>query len=240
MALYAIGDTHLSISTNKPMDIFGKAWENHTQKLLEGFSRLTGEDVTVICGDLSWGMDLEECLEDFLFIHCLPGKKIILKGNHDYWWSTASKARGFFEKNGIDSIEILHNNCFFYGDAAICGTRGWFYEEETGSEHDKKILARELGRLETSLKAAGEREKYVFLHYPPKFGGYECTEILELFERYGVRMCFSGHIHGRSLKNIFEGSYAGVEYRTVSADYLGFRPETVLNDAFTGSPETKK
>ena len=158
MALYAIGDTHLSLSTNKPMDIFGKAWENHTQRLAEGFSRLSEDDVTVICGDLSWGMDLNECLEDFLFIHRLPGKKIILKGNHDYWWSTASKARSFFEKNGIDSIDILHNNCFFYGSTAICGTRGWFYEEETGSEHDKKILARELGRLETSLKAAGDRE----------------------------------------------------------------------------------
>lgn len=234
MALYAIGDTHLSLSTNKPMDIFGKSWENHVQRLAEGFSQLSEDDVTVICGDLSWGMDLDECLEDFLFIHRLPGKKIILKGNHDYWWATASKTKSFFEKNGIDSIDILHNNCFFYGDTAICGTRGWFYEEETGSEHDRKILARELGRLETSLKAAGDREKYVFLHYPPKFGYYECTEITSLFEMYGVRMCFSGHIHGRSLKNIFEGEYKGVKYRTVSADHLGFRPAIVLSGAAEG------
>lgn len=228
MALYAIGDTHLSLSTNKPMDVFGKSWENHTQKLLEGFARLNEDDVTVICGDLSWGMSLDECLEDFLFIHNLPGKKIILKGNHDYWWSTASKAKSFFEKNGIDSIEILHNNCLFYGDAAVCGTRGWFYEEETGTGHDKKIMDRELGRLETSLKAAGESEKYVFLHYPPKFGSYECAEILELFEKYGVVMCLSGHIHGRSLKNIFEGEYRGTVYKTVSADRLGFSPVRVL------------
>jgi len=228
MSLYAIGDTHLSLSTNKPMDIFGKSWENHTQRLKEGFAQLNEDDLTVICGDLSWGMDLDECLEDFLFIHNLPGRKIILKGNHDYWWSTASKAKSFFERNGIDSIEILHNNCHFYGGAAICGTRGWFYEEETGTGHDKKIMDRELGRLETSLKAAGERDKYVFLHYPPKFGSYECAEILELFEKYGVAMCLSGHIHGRSLKNIFEGEYRGTVYKTVSADRLGFEPVKVL------------
>lgn len=228
MALYALGDTHLSLTTNKPMDIFGPAWQNYVSRLKDGFSELTEDDVTVLCGDLSWGMDLEEAREDFLFLHSLPGKKIILKGNHDYWWSTASKAKRFFEENGIDSLEILHNNCFFYGDAAICGTRGWFYEEETGTAHDKKIMDRELGRLETSLKAAGEAEKYVFLHYPPKYGSYECAEILDLLERYGVCRCYSGHIHGRSLRNIFEGSRGPVEFKTVSADYLGFVPFKVL------------
>lgn len=230
MALYAIGDTHLSLSTDKPMDVFGKAWENHVLRLKEGFSRLTDEDVTVICGDLSWGMSIESCLEDFLFLHSMPGKKIFLKGNHDYWWTTAAKSKKFFEQNGIDSIEILHNNCFTAGDVALCGTRGWFYEEETGSQHDKKIMARELGRLETSLKAAGEREKYVFLHYPPKFGTYECVEILEIFERYSVKKCYSGHIHGKGLKNVFEGCYKGVDYKTVSADRVGFVPVPVLDD----------
>lgn len=229
MALYAIGDLHLSISTNKPMDIFGSRWENHTEKLRNAFTLLSKDDVTVICGDLSWGMDLNEAREDFLFIDQLPGRKIILKGNHDYWWSTATKAKSFFKDNGITTIDILNNNCFFYGDeAAICGTRGWFYEEETGSAHDKKIMSRELQRLETSLKAAGELTKYVFLHYPPKYGAYVCPEILELFEKYAVTMCCAGHIHGKSLQSVFEGEHQGVEYRMVSADHLDFCPLPIL------------
>lgn len=229
MALYAIGDPHLSLSTNKPMDIFGSAWENHAEKLINGFSSLTGDDVTVICGDISWGMNFKECEEDFKFIDALPGKKIILKGNHDYWWSTASKAKAFFSQVGIESLDILNNNCFLYGDnTAICGTRGWFYEEETGSEHDKKILARELGRLETSLRAAGDKDKYVFLHYPPKHGAYECPEILEMLKKYDVKMCCSGHIHSKSLKHVFEGYLNGTLFKTVSADYLNFAPICVL------------
>ncbi len=229
MALYAIGDLHLSHGTDKPMDIFGSSWENHSEKLRQAFSALTPEDVTVLCGDLSWGMGLVEAREDFHFIDSLPGKKLILKGNHDYWWSTAAKMKRFFEENSIETIDILNNNCFFYGDkAAICGTRGWFYEEETGTVHDRKILNRELMRLEASLKAAGEREKYVFLHYPPKYGVYLCEEILALFLQYEVKLCCSGHIHGKGLSQIFEGDFRGVTYKTVSADRLGFRPLRIL------------
>ena len=153
MALYAIGDLHLSIGGDKPMDVFGGRWINYVEKLREGFASLGPEDVTVLCGDLSWGMSLEAAREDFLFIDRLPGRKVILKG--------------------IETIEILNNNCRWYGDTALCGTRGWFYEEERGGAHDKKIMLRELGRLETSLKCAGEREKLVFLHYPPKYACYE-------------------------------------------------------------------
>lgn len=230
MALYAIGDLHLSLGTNKPMDVFGASWENHSEKLREAFSALTPEDVTVLCGDLSWGMDLAEAREDFGFIDRLPGKKLILKGNHDYWWSTAAKMQRFFLENGFKTLDILNNNCFFYGEqVAICGTRGWFYEEETGTAHDRKILNRELMRLETSLKAAGEREKYVFLHYPPKYGAYVCEEILALFLRYEVRLCCSGHIHGKGLSHIFEGNFRGVTYKTVSADRLDFRPLRILD-----------
>ncbi len=230
MSLYAIGDPHLSLTTNKPMDIFGPVWENHTERLVAAFSRLKPDDVTVLCGDISWGMNFDECLEDFKLIDSFPGRKIILKGNHDYWWSTATKAKVFFEQNGITTLDILNNNCFFYGEnAAICGTRGWFYEEETGSEHDKKILARELGRLETSLKAAEGKDKYVFLHYPPKYGAYECIEILELLEEYSVKICCSGHIHSKSLRNVFEGLCGKTEFRTVSADFLDFAPICVIN-----------
>ena len=133
MALYAIGDTHLSLAAAKPMDVFGEKWQGYEDKLKNGFAALGPEDVCVLCGDLSWGMGLEEAREDFLFLDSLPGKKLIVKGNHDYWWSTASKAKRFFLENGITSIDILYNNCFFYGEHALCGTRGWFYEEEKES-----------------------------------------------------------------------------------------------------------
>ena len=229
MALYAIGDLHLSLSVNKPMDVFGGRWKNYVEKILEGFSTLEADDVTVLCGDLSWGMNLEEAREDFLFIDRLPGRKIILKGNHDYWWTTATKAYNFFAENNITSIDILNNNCWEYGGYAICGTRGWFYEEERGAEHDKKIMLRELGRLETSLKCAGEREKLVFLHYPPKYLGYECTELLDLLEHYDVRRCWYGHIHSHGCAMAFEGSYRGTGYKLVSADHVLFKPIKVMD-----------
>lgn len=229
MSLYAIGDLHLSLTVNKPMDVFGPAWNDHVRRIREGFSGLTAGDVTVLCGDLSWGMKLSEALEDFRFIDSLPGKKIILKGNHDYWWETVTKTKAFFTENGITTIDVLNNNFFPYGeDAAICGTRGWFYEEESGSDHDKKILNRELCRLEASLKAAGDRKKYVFLHYPPKYGEYECPEILELLSSYGAVMCCAGHIHGRGARNAFRGKIGETRFELVSADFLGFRPELII------------
>ena len=224
MALYAIGDLHLSLGSDKPMDVFGGRWSGYVDKLREGFAGLTEEDTTVLCGDLSWGMSLAEAREDFMFIDRLPGRKIVLKGNHDYWWSTASAAYKFFAANGISTIEILNNNCLLYGETALCGTRGWFYEEERGSEHDRKIMLRELGRLEASLKAAGEREKIAFLHYPPKFAAYECPEILEMLGRYGVKECYYGHIHGKGCSAAFRGVKNGVKYELVSADQLMFRP----------------
>lgn len=229
MALYAIGDLHLSIGGNKPMDVFGGRWINYVDKLREGFAALGPEDVTVLCGDLSWGMSIEAAREDFLFIDSLPGRKVVLKGNHDYWWSTVAKAERFFAENGIKTIEILNNNCRWYGDIALCGTRGWFYEEERGGEHDKKIMLRELGRLETSLKCAGESEKLVFLHYPPKYAAYECPELLMLLEKYGVRECYYGHIHGPSCPMAFQGELNGTSFRLVSADWLMFKPLLVRN-----------
>ena len=128
MSLYAIGDLHLSTKGNKPMDVFGREWSNHTDRLKAAFSRLGEDDVTVLCGDTSWGSDFEESLEDFRWINNLPGKKIILKGNHDYWWNTVAKMKRFLEENNFSTIDILHNNCFFYEEYALCGTRGWFYE----------------------------------------------------------------------------------------------------------------
>ena len=157
MALYAIGDLHLSLRSNKPMEIFGDGWRDYVARIREGFSVLTEDDVTVLCGDLSWGMSLEESLEDFRFIDALPGKKYLLKGNHDYWWNTAAKMERFFAENGLTTMEILHNNCRFYGDVALCGTRGWFYELDNQGTHNEKVLLREVGRLDPLGRTFRER-----------------------------------------------------------------------------------
>lgn len=192
MALYAIGDLHLPLGApDKSMEVFSGRWMGYVEKIRKGFSMLTDEDVCIICGDFCWAMDLERALPDFRFLHSLPGKKILLKGNHDYWWTTASKMNSFLEKYELNSISILHNNYFRWGDLSICGTRGWFFEEERGGAHDEKIMKREIGRLEMSLQTAGEREKLVFLHYPPVFQNYRCEGILELLEKYSVSECCS-------------------------------------------------
>lgn len=225
MALYTIGDLHLSLGSNKPMDIFGERWKNYVEKIRQGFSTLTENDTTVLCGDLSWGMSLEESLNDFRFIHALPGKKIIMKGNHDYWWNTVSKMRRFFADNGLDSIEILHNNCLFFGEIALCGTRGWFYELDNQGTHNEKMLAREAGRLETSFQMAGEScEKICFLHYPPLYQGYECSQILRLLQRYNAKECYFGHLHGAAQKRALEGTHFDTDFHLVAADYVNFTP----------------
>lgn len=227
MALYAIGDTHLSLGGNKAMDTFGGAWEGYVDKLRTGFAPLTAEDAVVFCGDLSWGMSLEEALPDFRFLDGLfPGKKYLLKGNHDYWWTTVSKMMNFFTGEGLTNFSLLHNNCQLYGETALCGTRGWFFEEEADG-HNEKVFRRELLRLETSLKAAGEREKLCFLHYPPRYQGYICQEIVDLLERYRVAACYYGHLHGGSHRLAQEGRRGSVEYHLVAGDYVGFVPQLV-------------
>lgn len=228
MALYAIGDLHLSLGADKPMDVFGGAWTGYMEKLCAGLSCITPQDTTVLLGDLSWALDLNGAREDFAFIHAIPGRKIILKGNHDYWWSTAAAFYRFCAENGFEDMHILHNNCYFYGDYAICGTRGWFFEEDKHGKHDEKVFRRELCRLEASLKAAGEHEKLCFLHYPPRYRGYDCPEILALFKRYGVHCCCYGHLHGDSHRLAITGCVDGIDYRLVAADYIGFRPVQIL------------
>ncbi len=223
MALYAIGDPHLSLKSNKPMDIFGSSWQNHMEKLLAGFQEVQPSDTVILCGDLSWGMSLEESSLDFAWLNDLPGHKIILKGNHDYWWTTANKMNRFFTEHNLQ-FDLLHNNSYEYGEIAICGTRGWFLDEEKGG-HNEKMLRREVMRLEASLKSAGEREKWVFLHYPPIYQGYRCPEILELLEKYEVSQCVFGHLHGPSCRLAVEGEHNGTAFSLVSADYLNFVPK---------------
>ena len=228
MRIFAIGDLHLSFGVDKPMDVFGGAWRGYVEKLREGLRCIGPEDTTVLLGDLSWGMSLEQAREDFAFIAAIPGRKIILKGNHDYWWSTAAKFYRFCEENGWKDLWILNNNCYEYGDWALCGTRGWFFEEDRQGTHDEKVFRRELMRLETSLQAAGDRPKLCFLHYPPRYRGYTCPEILELLRRYGVGRCYYGHLHSESHRLAIEGSFDGTEFSLVAADYTNFRPVRVL------------
>ncbi len=227
MALYAIGDLHLCLGAEKPMDVFGGAWVGYMEKLQQGLSVVKPEDTLVLLGDLSWALELSQATADFAWINNIPGKKIILKGNHDYWWSTATKFYNFCNENGFQDMFILNNNHYEYADFAICGTRGWFFEEEKSGTHDEKVFRRELIRLETSLKSAGDKPKMVFLHYPPRYKGYECPEILELLQKYEVRNCLYGHLHGASHGLAMQGLWDGIDYRLVSADKLDFRPYLV-------------
>ena len=228
MALYAIGDLHLCLGAEKPMDIFGGAWVGYMDKLQQGLSVVKPEDTLVLLGDLSWALELTQATADFAWINEIPGRKIILKGNHDYWWSTATKFYNFCQQNGFRDMFILNNNHYEYGDIAICGTRGWFFEEDRSGEHDEKVFRRELIRLEASLQSAGDKQKLVFLHYPPRYKGYECGEILELLQKYQVRNCFYGHLHGASHGLAMQGLWDGIDYRLVSADKLDFQPYLVI------------
>ena len=229
MALYAIGDLHLCLSAPKPMDIFGGSWIGYMDKLKDGLSVIGADDTTVLLGDLSWALDLQSAKEDFAWILSIPGRKIILKGNHDYWWSTVAKFEKFCAANGFSDMHILNNNHFEYCGYAICGTRGWFFVVHLSNDHDEKVFKRELMRLEASLKSAGELPKIVFLHYPPKYKGYECPEIIELMKRYDVRRCYYGHLHGASHGLAMEGQWDGIEYRLVAADKIGFKPLMVIS-----------
>lgn len=229
MALYAIGDTHFSESSGKPMDIFGGAWKGYRDKLVASFADcLKEEDMLVICGDFSWGMSLEESLEDFKLIASFPGKKVFLKGNHDYWWETVGKMTRFFEENSLKDLQFLHNNCIFYNDKVLCGTRGWFFDPSDETAGDEKVFKREVIRLEASLKAAwdqgGGRELICFLHYPPVFSSGRVEPIVELLKKYMVSRCYYGHLHGDSLKGAVNGIIDGIKYQNISADNIGFRP----------------
>ena len=229
MALYAIGDLHLSLGSDKPMDVFGGDWDNYIEKIKTGFKLLEPDDTCVLCGDTSWAMSLEECLTDFQFINGLPGKKIVLKGNHDYWWSTATRMKAFFSQNGIENIEILNNNCFYYENIAICGTRGWLTEGETDTAHNQKIMARETLRLRASLQAAGDTEvKMCFFHYPPRFKNMVCNGMIEVMNEFGVKKCWYGHIHGLGHRFAVTGEVEGIDYQMLSSDYVGFTPQKIM------------
>ena len=229
MALYAIGDLHLCLGAPKPMDVFGGAWVGYMEKLRQGFRVIGPEDTTVLMGDLSWALDLPSARADFSWIQQIPGRKIILKGNHDYWWGTAAKFEKFCKENEFTQMYLLNNNCYFYEDYAICGTRGWFYEEDAAGTHTGKMLAREALRLEASLKAAEGRPIFCFLHYPPIYQGYQCPEMLALLDKYEVERCYYGHLHGYTHRRAFEGRRENTDYALISADYVGFQPVKIYD-----------
>ena len=228
MALYAIGDLHLSLTADKSMEVFGPAWENYAERIGAALGELGAEDTLVLAGDTSWGIDMAEAEADFRFLEQFPCRKLLVKGNHDYWWSTVSKMNGFFQEKGFATFGFLHNNCHFYGEYAICGTRGWFLEEEQ-KPHNAKVLNRALMRLDTSLKAAQGRPILCFLHYPPLYQGYECPEILALLEKYRAEQCCYGHLHGPVIRRRTEGNRNGTAFSLISADYLGFVPKKICD-----------
>ncbi len=228
MALFAIADLHLSLGTDKPMDVFS-GWDKYVQRLETNWKKIvTTNDTVVIPGDISWAMKLDECYKDFEFINNLPGKKIFVKGNHDYWWTTKSKIDKYLKKNNFNTISVLFNNSYLVDNISVCGTRGWFIESE--SNEDIKILNRELGRLKTSLDSAAKLGGIptVFLHYPPVYGNQECSEIINMLIEYNIKNCCYGHIHGiKNAKNFVEGIYKGINFHLVSCDKLGFIPYLV-------------
>ncbi len=221
MSIFVISDLHLSLGTNKPMDVFG--WDNYVERIASNWKRFVKEDDTVVIpGDLSWALKLEESLEDFKFLQSLPGKKLLLKGNHDLWWSTAKKVYEFFEENSINSVELVFNNAFVVEDRVVCGSRGWLFG---GGDADKKIIAREAGRLERSLAAAKEtgKELLVFMHYPPAYGNEVIPEFIEILKNYGVDTVYYGHIHGLGFNNAIP-EFDGIKLKLISADCINFVP----------------
>ena len=227
MAIYAISDLHLSFGENKPMDVFGKTWENHTEKIKENWiSKVTENDLVLLPGDFSWAMYLKDTYNDFEFLNSLPGKKILLKGNHDYWWTSIKKMKEYLKENNFENIDFLHNNSFEFENKIITGTRGW--QDESSCE-DKKITKRENLRLELSIqdgikKYGDDKEIIVCMHYPP-FVKYEETVLkyIDTMKKYNVTKCIYGHLHGEeSHREAKEGKIGNIDFKLVSCDYTGF------------------
>lgn len=225
MAIYTIGDLHLSFNENKPMDIFGENWENHEEKIKKDWiEKVQENDLVILPGDFSWSMKLKDTLKDFQYLNELPGKKILLKGNHDYWWTTVTNMKKFLNENNIENVEFLYNNSYEFEDYLIVGTRGWIKSDEA---QDKKMLKREALRLELSIKDAiqkyGEtKEIIVFMHYPPITEKNEVNNFIKIMKEHNVKKCFYGHLHSSAIKEAIEGEYFGIDFKLVSSDSLNF------------------
>lgn len=229
MSIYVIADLHLSFEKEKPMSIFGDNWENHANKIKNNWkNKVTNNDYVILPGDFSWAMHLKETYKDFQYLNELPGKKILLKGNHDYWWTTLKNMREFVKENNFENIDFLYNNSYLVEDKIIVGTRGWNILD---TDNSKKMIKRECNRLELSLKDGiekygNQREIIAFMHYPPvtqsllsNNGG---SEFIDLMKKYNIKRCYYGHLHGQAHKDAIEGNVEGIELKLISADYLDF------------------
>lgn len=233
MSIFAIADLHLALGIDKPMDVFGGRWSNYMEKLKNSWVETVAHtDTVIIPGDVSWATYIENAYEDFRYIEALPGKKIISKGNHDYWWTTSSKLNKYLKENGLATISFMHNNSFRVENFSICGTRGWKCPgEDDFKKEDEKIYNREIERLELSIKAsAGQEpgERLVFMHYPPVTTKSQTSGFIDVMKKHGITRCFYGHLHGDGIKGAIEGDCEGIELKLISADYLNFAPMPIV------------
>ena len=236
MSIYAIGDLHLSLNREKPMDIFGGNWKNHEQKIKENWKNTVQDtDLVILPGDFSWEMHLKDMYNDFAYLNELPGKKLLLKGNHDYWWTTLAKMREFLQENKFENIDFVYNNSYLFEDKIIAGTRGWALND---TENSDKMNHREEERLKLSLQSGvdnfGDKEIICIMHYPPiieenkndannQSKNLKVSNYVQIMKEYNVKTCLYGHLHGESHKEAFEGIIEGINFKLVSSDYLDFK-----------------
>ena len=226
MSLYALADTHLSFGTNKPMDSF-PGWNDYVSRLEKNWNNLiTVDDTVVIAGDISWAMNFDELRADFDFLNSLNGEKIIIKGNHDYWWNTLTKMNAFVEENGFSTIKFLFNNSYEVNGVSVCGSRGWYFDSEEA--HDELVLQREVNRIRRSIESAECDEKIVFLHYPPVTTASCCEEILDVLKENGIKKCYYGHLHGDAAKYALNETVENIDFELISCDKLKFTPKLII------------
>ncbi len=232
MSIYVIGDLHLSFGENKPMEIFGANWKNHSEKIKENWNEnVKPQDTVILAGDFSWAMHLKDTYKDFEYLNSLPGRKILLKGNHDYWWTTVTSMKKYLEENNIQNVDFLHNNSYLIENKIIVGTRGWNLLD---TENASKMIKREALRLELSIndaieKYGDDKEIIAIMHYPPisnvsmKNEYIYKSEFVEIMKKYNIKRCFYGHLHGNSHKDAIEGIKDGIDFKLISSDYLEFK-----------------
>lgn len=225
MAIYVIADLHLSFSQDKPMSIFGENWEGHSEKIKNNWiSKVKPEDTVVLPGDFSWAMYLQDTYKDFEYLNSLPGKKLLLKGNHDYWWTTVTNMRNFLEENKFKNIDFIYNNSYLVVNKILTGTRGWNLLD---TENSSKMIKRESIRLQLAIedgikKYGDDKEIIVFMHYPPISNTNKKSDFLKILKQYDIKRCYYGHLHGKSHQDAVEGIVDGIEFKLISADYLNF------------------
>lgn len=238
MRIFALADLHLSFAVDKPMAVFGQRWANHEEQIQDNWRRLVeSDDLVLVPGDISWAVTLTEAIPDLRFIDQLPGQKLLLKGNHDYWWQSISQITRLCRDEGLTSLDFLQNDARILPDgAAICGTRGWLLpaDADYSPDQDDKILRRELLRLEMSLTAANKIKErncplLVMMHYPPLGENREQTAFTQLLEKYGVTDCVFGHIHHTRSRLRLDGTeIRGIRYTLVAGDQIGFAPKLIF------------